>query len=822
MATQDDDTPEKLDELRSTVQDWVTKARKAVWSFNHDGGSFWRDTEQFRELKTTLSPTATARCFSALIATERCAHTEDTSPVETVQWINQLREFLSKPRFTTTSGVFAEYREEGLPPEFNVFEQAHLAEFVLANKFINRFSKEDSGPFKLVRGSDLREFQDTLIKALTGALRDSNNSESGETSRGVGEIYFDKDKTDSRHFFVTLHVLRALSMLEPETCIESSLLRKITNAAEALCIRQCFYSQRRTPHRRDPYRLIFAGVIYCLYAKEVDKELCIAVIETIDAMQQENGSWPATYPIQRAEKPWYITSHEIPLCLTWLYFEPRLPDESRHLLLKMMRAYFENWLIPTFVQREYKQETESGGQKAFDGWYDDHSIGRDIVVGWATAIACNFLANYQIVLGDHINRRVIKSLEIGSFAQHYAIDETSNDRARSIRWRRERPGDDGAWFDLPPYAWSPPREPAEVGEEIARNWTDPTQGAELSMKLAHDVLCPILDSPAQRPSSIACAGVLPGVPGTRKTSLVKTLAKEMRWPLVCVPASVIFELGFDQMETRATEVFRRLNMLTGCVIFFDEFEEFFRDRKVAGRKVAPDEEQTDDSKRRVQVDVVSVPVADWIHDRTIAAFTTSAMLPRLQDLRDEHGCVIFLATNHIDRLDEAIIRVGRFDFLESVNHPSLRRLFEGERCYLNELSDRTFNEVTQILRGRSDWKRRLANIKRAMREAFENRALLESLIEIQCRWTDDEEKIRELKAVLASSNNRRRWMEKTRELVVTFDVFEKALRQVARVARSSYNIRILRRESINAIAAQIDKQPERGPPSLGSSIGAEA
>src|ERR1700732_2906628 len=102
-----------------------------------------------------------------------------------------------------------------------------------------------------------------------------------------------------------------------------------------------------------------------------------------------------------------------------------------------------------------------------------------------------------------------------------------------------------------------------------------------------------------------------------------------------VPASVFFDQGFDMMEARASEVFRKLNYLTCCVIFFDEFEEFFKDRGAGSQ-----------TSRKVAQDVDS---------RTIAAFTTSAMLPRLQDLHDRRRCVIFLATNHLGKIDPAII-----------------------------------------------------------------------------------------------------------------------------------------------------------------------
>jgi len=129
----------------------------------------------------------------------------------------------------------------------------------------------------------------------------------------------------------------------------------------------------------------------------------------------------------------------------------------------------------------------------------------------------------------------------------------------------------------------------------------------------------VFQNSLERPKFDCCSFILPGVPGTRKTSLVDALSKVIRWPLVTVPASVFFDRGFDLIESRANEIFRRLNYLCNCVIFFDEFEEFFRER-------FPEKGDVPDAKliRRSP-----------IHDRTIAAFLTASMLPRLQDLHHQ-------------------------------------------------------------------------------------------------------------------------------------------------------------------------------------------
>ena len=308
--------------------------------------------------------------------------------------------------------------------------------------------------------------------------------------------------------------------------------------------------------------------------------------------------------------------------------------------------------------------------RAFCGWFDDSAIGQQKVVGWATAIVCHFLANYHAVLNDHINRTVIESLDLQEVAERYLVDTSAPNR--NPRWTKDANGNNETicWPDLPPIAWSKPTDSAAIAKRIQDSWTDPEVDAALSGRLASHVLSPIFSGPTFSPARDMVAGILDGPPGTRKTTLVRLISKILQWPYIPVPASAIFDRGFDNMEARSSTVFRRLNYLTQCVVFFDEFEEFFRDRK----------ENIESAKR---------PNGVSPHNRTIAAFTTSAMLPRLQALHDCGRSLIFLATNHFKRIDDAIVRAGRFDFKETVGHPKIGRFDGSKGSYFLKPTKRT-------------------------------------------------------------------------------------------------------------------------------------
>jgi SpoVK/Ycf46/Vps4 family AAA+-type ATPase len=100
--------------------------------------------------------------------------------------------------------------------------------------------------------------------------------------------------------------------------------------------------------------------------------------------------------------------------------------------------------------------------------------------------------------------------------------------------------------------------------------------------------------------------------------------------------------------------------LEDVVILFDEMEEFIRSRRR--------EEKTEYVQRI------------W----------TTCLLPKLQELRDRSRTLFFVATNHYERMDEAIGRLGRFDFLVAILPPSaktkrdeLRRLLEEGRSRID-------------------------------------------------------------------------------------------------------------------------------------------
>jgi hypothetical protein len=126
--------------------------------------------------------------------------------------------------------------------------------------------------------------------------------------------------------------------------------------------------------------------------------------------------------------------------------------------------------------------------------------------------------------------------------------------------------------------------------------------------------------------------------------MVEELADVLEWPLITLSPPAFLRNGLEGFEASADEIFGDLMHLRRVVVLFDECEDFFRWR----------------------------PQKMQIENRTIGAFITSGMLPRLQKLRKLQWVVFVINTNiEAFELDPAVTRRGRLDKVARVGYPVL-------------------------------------------------------------------------------------------------------------------------------------------------------
>jgi transitional endoplasmic reticulum ATPase len=131
-----------------------------------------------------------------------------------------------------------------------------------------------------------------------------------------------------------------------------------------------------------------------------------------------------------------------------------------------------------------------------------------------------------------------------------------------------------------------------------------------------------------------------GLPGNGKTAFAEALAGEFGLPLVTLNYADVASQWVGEKSARVRAAFEQARREHPCVLFIDEVDSFLEARE--GR-------------------------ADGVkEDRDLV----NAMLTLMVDIRQSR-VILVAATNHLDRLDGAGVREGRFDFKVEITAPDL-------------------------------------------------------------------------------------------------------------------------------------------------------
>jgi SpoVK/Ycf46/Vps4 family AAA+-type ATPase len=122
--------------------------------------------------------------------------------------------------------------------------------------------------------------------------------------------------------------------------------------------------------------------------------------------------------------------------------------------------------------------------------------------------------------------------------------------------------------------------------------------------------------------------------------LAEIIAKTLGWPLLKLDPSHLTRDGLDRLHAETHRVFTMLAACEQVVVLMDEFDELV---------LARSDYYVESSSR----------------------FLTTAMLPKIAALADRRRIVYILATNRIERFDDAISRPGRFDLILPIMPPTL-------------------------------------------------------------------------------------------------------------------------------------------------------
>ncbi|HUT72047.1 MAG TPA: AAA family ATPase [Desulfatiglandales bacterium] len=141
--------------------------------------------------------------------------------------------------------------------------------------------------------------------------------------------------------------------------------------------------------------------------------------------------------------------------------------------------------------------------------------------------------------------------------------------------------------------------------------------------------------------------ILFGPPGTGKTHFVRAIAGILQWWFIEVSPTTLLAQGEDRFGTNLKSLMEKVRELDEAVVFIDEFEELGTSRDYGTRV---DKSVTNEFLKQV---------------------------PLLK--RQERKVLLICATNYIRRLDQALLRPGRFDCIIPVgllDDQSCRGVFE--------------------------------------------------------------------------------------------------------------------------------------------------
>jgi hypothetical protein len=315
--------------------------------------------------------------------------------------------------------------------------------------------------------------------------------------------------------------------------------------------------------------------------------------------QQASGIWPKYFPLFNYKKEGvgsnYLFSFEV---LESIVHDFENSSFLRTSILKGLHRALD-WC-------ESNRLTYALDGKTFNGWNSGGQI-TTLMQGkpeaWATAMVHMFLSRLRSALSN-----VIQDLILDEYRASRPSDETTKS------WK--------SWEDLLDSPLEILGEPSSAKDVLTKHILNPVREK--------------LPLPEQRRRS----ALLFGPPGTAKTSIVRAIAKEMRWPLVELNPSHFLSRSLENIYSQADEIFRDLEDLSETVVFFDEMDALAQ-------------------RRGEQIDVTR-------------QFLTTSMLPKLSRLHDKSSVLFFMATNHLRSFDEAITRPGRFDLLLHIRPPLWR------------------------------------------------------------------------------------------------------------------------------------------------------
>jgi transitional endoplasmic reticulum ATPase len=127
--------------------------------------------------------------------------------------------------------------------------------------------------------------------------------------------------------------------------------------------------------------------------------------------------------------------------------------------------------------------------------------------------------------------------------------------------------------------------------------------------------------------------LLAGPSGTGKTAMARALSGEKQIPLIAIDGPQLYSKWLGESERALREVFKKARRAAPCILFFDTID-------AVAPKFSGDQFGSD------------------VYQRIL-----SQLLREIDNLRDVKGVILLAATNRPERIEPALLRSGRFDYI---------------------------------------------------------------------------------------------------------------------------------------------------------------
>jgi transitional endoplasmic reticulum ATPase len=133
--------------------------------------------------------------------------------------------------------------------------------------------------------------------------------------------------------------------------------------------------------------------------------------------------------------------------------------------------------------------------------------------------------------------------------------------------------------------------------------------------------------------------LLVGPSGTGKTAMARALSGEKQLPLIAIDGPQLYSKWLGESERALREIFKKARRAAPCILFFDTID-------AVAPKLGAEQFGTD------------------IYQRIL-----SQLLREIDNLRDVKGVILLAASNRPERIEPALLRSGRFDYILPFANP---------------------------------------------------------------------------------------------------------------------------------------------------------